>query len=64
LVIKILDPDPQLEKMLDPGPHSINADPKACLISRFWMKCSDSQETVPVSESEIGQIKKKIKGTF
>ena len=23
-----LDPDPQLEKMLDPDPHYINADPQ------------------------------------
>ncbi len=26
-----LDPDPQLGKMLDPDPHSFNADPQPCL---------------------------------
>jgi hypothetical protein len=35
LVIKTLDPDrdpdPQLEKMLDPDPHLINADPQRLL---------------------------------
>jgi hypothetical protein len=34
LVIKTLDselnPDPQLEKILDPDPHQINADPQPC----------------------------------
>jgi hypothetical protein len=31
LVIKTLDPDSQLEKLLDPDPHEINADPKPFL---------------------------------
>jgi hypothetical protein len=26
-----LDPDPQLGKMLDPDPHSMNADAQPCL---------------------------------
>jgi hypothetical protein len=29
---RIRNPDPQLEKMLDPDPHKINADPQPCAL--------------------------------
>ena len=37
-----MDPDPHSEKMLDPDPHKMNADPQPCL--------SDKEQVVVLAE--------------
>ena len=36
------DPDPHSEKLLDPDPHKVNADPQPCFQYKNSKKCTDT----------------------